>query len=182
MKAIRRSSNYLSRNSYSYFFRMRVPGDLQVKIERKELRCSLKTAYIGEARSKAMLIAGVLKTIFKQLRTRRSRMKELSNEKVKELIINYIREAIEAWDYPPFDDEYGGSAIGNARDLMSYIDQLEFIKEDLVLNMNKGDYSMLESNVSELLKESGVDGIDKQFPSYKLLIYITTANSREWKV
>ena len=96
-------------------------------------------------------------------------MNELPDEKVKAIVNKYIREAIDAWDSPPFDEAYGGYPIGNASDLNGYLDQLEYIREDLVLNMNKGDYSMLENYVSELLKESGIDEIDKQSLSYKKL-------------
>ena len=102
------SEKYIIKNAYSYCFRMRVPSDLQDKIGRKELRYSLKTRYIDEASNKAMLVAGTVKILFKQIRSRGSKMSELSDENVKALINNYIRDAIEAWDYPPFDNGRGG--------------------------------------------------------------------------
>ena len=46
------SPSYLIRNRYSYCFRLHVPADLQVYIGKKELRYSLRTGYLSEAKFK----------------------------------------------------------------------------------------------------------------------------------
>jgi hypothetical protein len=47
---------------------MRVPQDLQLVIGRKELRYSLKTGYVGNAKTKARFLAGQIQMIFRVLR------------------------------------------------------------------------------------------------------------------
>lgn len=74
MCRITKSPTYLFRNSYSYCFRMRVPQDLQGVIGKKELRYSLRTGYLGSARTKSGVLAGNMKTFFWILRDKKSDM------------------------------------------------------------------------------------------------------------
>jgi len=117
-----RSSKYLVRNSHSYCFRMKVPLDLYSTIGKKELRYSLRTGYIGEAKQKAMLLAGVMKVLFKQLRQRGSRMKELSTEKIQEIVKEYITNSIDAFDFPPYPNE--DFSLFDEASLPHYIEEL----------------------------------------------------------
>jgi len=94
MKPLRKSPSYLIRNSYSYCFRMNVPRDLQQFVGRKELRYSLNTGYLGLARCKAWLISGQVHLMFMYLRRRIIRLSEPSEEKIQELIQQYIRDYI----------------------------------------------------------------------------------------
>ena len=59
MKQSSRSPSYLIRNPHGYCFRMIVPKDLRRLVGKTEMRYSLKTGYLGEAKSKARLLAGV---------------------------------------------------------------------------------------------------------------------------
>ena len=61
------SSSYLFRNKYSYCFRIRVPQDLQPLIKKKELRYSLRKGYLGLAKSRARLFAGLFQQLFRKL-------------------------------------------------------------------------------------------------------------------
>ena len=47
---------------------MIVPKDLQKAVGKNELRYSLKTGYLGDAKYKARLLAGQVQRIFKYLR------------------------------------------------------------------------------------------------------------------
>jgi Domain of unknown function (DUF6538) len=55
---ISKSPSYLVRGPYIFYFRVNVPRDLQALIGKKELRYSLKTGYLNEARQKAGYLAG----------------------------------------------------------------------------------------------------------------------------
>lgn len=61
------SPTYLVKNPYSYCFRIKVPEDLQPTLSKKELRYSLKTGNLPEAKTKARLLAGEVQLIFKRL-------------------------------------------------------------------------------------------------------------------
>lgn len=77
------SPSYLVRNPYTYCFRMNVPKDLQSYIGRKELRYSLKTGYLGDAKYKARVIAGQVQLIFKLLRKGNSSLMKLSDNRIQ---------------------------------------------------------------------------------------------------
>ncbi len=51
MKSLSHSPSYIIRNPYGYCFRMMVPIDLRTIVGKKELRYSLKTGYLGVAKS-----------------------------------------------------------------------------------------------------------------------------------
>jgi hypothetical protein len=67
MKSPTPSSTYLVRNRYGYCFRIKVPRDLQPHIQKKELRYSLRTGYLGLAKSRARLFAGLFQQLFQKL-------------------------------------------------------------------------------------------------------------------
>jgi hypothetical protein len=50
-----------------YYFRMKVPADLQPCVGKKELRASLQTGYLTDAKSKSRLIAGRVQQLFRQI-------------------------------------------------------------------------------------------------------------------
>ncbi|WP_054033061.1 DUF6538 domain-containing protein [Desulfatitalea tepidiphila] len=62
-------------NRYSYCFRMKVPPDLRPIVQKTELRYSLKTGYLGHAKSQARLMAGLTQKLFTFLRENRDKMK-----------------------------------------------------------------------------------------------------------
>jgi len=60
--------SYLVRQNSSLCFRIRIPSDLQEIIGRNELRYSLRTGSIGEAKYLARRTAGQVQWIFRRLR------------------------------------------------------------------------------------------------------------------
>ena len=60
-------STYLLRLPSSYYFRFHVPVELQNTIGKKELRYSLRTGAISEAKPLARLLAGKTQSLFKKL-------------------------------------------------------------------------------------------------------------------
>ncbi len=59
-----RSPSYLTRNAYSYYFRMNVPCDLRLYVGKRELQYTLKTSYIGIAKHKARYLASQVHILF----------------------------------------------------------------------------------------------------------------------
>ncbi len=68
MRLSRRSPSYIIRNPYGYCFRMAVPRDLRKFVGKTELRYTSGTGYIGLAKSKARLMAGVAQNFFRSIR------------------------------------------------------------------------------------------------------------------
>lgn len=91
MKQINKSPSYLVRNSYSFCFRMIIPEDLKPYFGKKELRYSLKTGYIGEAKVKARFFAGQIQLIFRLIREGILTMGKLYEDKIQEMVNRTVR-------------------------------------------------------------------------------------------
>ena len=67
----RSSPSYLLHTPYSYYFRIKIPNDLRLHFHGKtEIKRSLETGYLSEAKYKARVIAGQIQRTFRYLRTR----------------------------------------------------------------------------------------------------------------
>ena len=95
--ATTRSPSYLLQlpNRGCFYFRMRVPLDLQPCFGKKEVRVSLKTGYLAEARAKSMLIAGRMHQLFRKIRGENHDMTELDQAKLNDIISQFIKESLD---------------------------------------------------------------------------------------
>ena len=95
-------------------------------------------------------------------------MGKLSDIKIRELVRQYILDSVSRWDKkfsdvtrddhpPPYVD--GSTFYG-------YYSDLGKLKDELIANMSRGDYSMLETPVTHLLKKNGIDA-DKNSLAYR---------------
>jgi len=160
MKPITKSPSYLVRNPYSYCFRMIVPSDLQRFVGRKELRYTLKTGYLGIAKQKARFVAGQVQLIFIFLRKGGMDLAKLTDGQIQKLVHQYIKTSIENWDKSfseEVDEEVNPRPFFDAREFMTYVNSLDNIRDDLIANLNLGDFSMLEKSINELLKKNGIN-------------------------
>ena len=91
------SPSYLVHTRHGYYFRYRVPVDLQRRLGIKsELRYSLKTGSLREAKEKSRLLAGQIQKLFRQLRRKGSYMaSELSENQIQDIIKGYVRDVLE---------------------------------------------------------------------------------------
>ncbi|MFO7553577.1 MAG: DUF6538 domain-containing protein [Desulfobacterales bacterium] len=166
----RRSPSYLVRNPYSYCFRMFVPKDLQPYIGKKELRYSLRTGYLGLAKLKARYVAGHVQSIFRILRKGTLIMAKLSDDQIKELVKKYIKQSLEQINNL-FNDKQEDDILPftNEPEFYSYLSELEGIRQDLIANLNIGNFVMLEAAIIDFLKEQGIKDIDKNSMEYRRL-------------
>jgi hypothetical protein len=77
-----RSPSYLTRNAYSYYFRINVPCDLRLYVGKRELQYTLKTSYIGIAKHKARYLASQVHILFSYLRSNHPIMSKLTKEQI----------------------------------------------------------------------------------------------------
>ena len=166
-----RSPNYLIHNSHSFCFRMRVPEDLQRYFGKKELKYSLKTGYIRTAKNKARYLAGFLQVIFERLRYGGYKLKLLTDEKIQELTSQYVKKALKDLETRSIESDGKQESIPffDQPSFDNYISDLDNIKDDLVLNLNLCDYSMLENKIKVILEDAGIEAIDKESIEYRKL-------------
>jgi integrase len=155
-------------------------------VGKRELRYSLKTGTIGVAKRKARFLAGKVQFIFQLLQRGWQGMGDLTQDQIQQLVGNYIKKSIADMDNlydqgieipdsggdsaPPFSDPEGFN---------SHINERTGIREDLIYNLNRGDFSMLEKAIDAFLKASGIDQVDKTSPEYrKLCVEIHKAETK----
>lgn len=179
MKCALHSPSYLVRNAHSYCFRLIVPKDLQEFVGRTELRYTLRTGYLGVAKRKSRFLAGQAQFIFQFLRKGFFGMHKLSDGKVQQLVVAYIRRSIEGLDRVFDKGQDENRPYDDPPSFFSYLEEMDTIKEDLMIKLNFGDYSMLEKSIDNFLKENGISEVDKTSPEYrKLSIEIHKAETK----
>ena len=85
-------------------------------------------------------------------------MGKLSDFKIQELVRQYILDSVARWDKKFSDvtrDDHPPPYVDGST-FYSYYSDLGKLKDELMENMNRGDYSMLETPVTHLLKKNGI--------------------------
>jgi hypothetical protein len=144
MKAALKSPAYLVRNPYSFCFRMIVPKDLRKFVGKTELRYTLRTGNLRDAKHKAKLLAGQVQLIFRCLRKEHQALGKLSDDQIKQLVHQYIKNAVQWWDknfYEEFDEEVYPPPFTDARGFHGHLKSLEYFRDDLIDCLNLGDFS-----------------------------------------
>jgi integrase len=151
---------------------MIVPKDLRKFVGKTELRYTLKTGYLGVAKNKAKYLAGQVQLIFRYLRKEYNNLSQLLDDQIQKLVHRYIKTSIKDWDksfYEEFDLEVNPAPFDDARTLKSYIDSLDDIRQDLIVNLNLGNFSMLEKSIDTLLEKNGINHTSKGSIEYRKL-------------
>ena len=167
------SPSYLIRNPYSYCFRMKVPKSLQKTICKKELRYSLGTGILSDAKAKARYLAGKAQLLFRDMHTAHFKDMNLTNHQIQSMIKKFMQELITNYDKPVINsahtDGYKEKAAFSSQDgLEETIEFMDDIKADLNLKLHTGKYSLAERKADRLLSEDGCieSDIDKASPQY----------------
>ena len=153
MRPSRRSPSYIIRNQYSYCFRMIIPKDLQPFFRIKELRYSLNTGYLGIAKSKARLIAGLTQQTFREMREI-VKMGDLTDEKIQEMVNRFFRGFLDL-----FEDlrvEMGGDSqkMDNVDHLVKIFHRVCRRSQDQLQECN---YRGMKGFVDPMLKNEGIE-------------------------
>jgi integrase len=148
MRPSHKSPSYLVRNQYSYCFRMIVPYDLQPFVGKRELRYSLKTGYLGIAKSKARLLAGLFQHFFYWLRSEGKTMQQNNIDEFKRIVNESMRKLLEM-----IEIHRGVGLVG--KEFSKKQKQLLELNESL--GMPVGFYSAEWMNILFKMAENGED-------------------------
>jgi len=99
----RSSPSYLLRTPYSYYFRIKIPDDLRLHFNgRTEIKRSLETGYLSEAKYKARVLAGQIQRLFRYLRTRGKddieMATKLTDDLLNEIITKFIQGHLDGFE------------------------------------------------------------------------------------
>ena len=149
-----------------YYFRMKVPLDLQPCIGKKELRASLKTGYLADAKSKSMLIAGRVHQLFRKIRGGNIDMTitKLDQSKINDIIKSFIKDSLDAEEYirinrqKPFTED----------EIDKRANFLGFLEADRREALAKSDYRPIEGTIDAAVEQHELD-IEKGSEDYRKL-------------
>lgn len=161
------SPSYLIRNRYSYCFRIRVPADLQSTIRKTELRFSLKTGYLGIAKTKARLLAGLFQNLFSFLRGPDIDMLKLSEDQIAEIILQFKEIALNEYQSVLEDPTVKD---GRPAAVMNAFEKLLALMASLKHDLATDEFPWIEPHLNSALEalQSGFSAeTDKQSPRYK---------------
>jgi len=98
----RSSPSYLIQTPYSYYFRLRIPDDLRLYFNGKtEIKRSLPTGYLSDAKYKARVIAGQIQRLFRYLRDTGKdniMVTKLTDDLLNDIITNFVQSALEGFE------------------------------------------------------------------------------------
>lgn len=149
---VSKAPSHLAKQGHVFYFRQAVPLDMRKRLGRTEFRLSLRTAYLTEARSKALRVAAVLQTIIHRLRTGDTSMAILTDDQIKALADKYLRAELDDWESrralsrEPFTKEY----------VQSHPQVLEEIKALVKNKLAFNDLAWIASDADALLASEGM--------------------------
>lgn len=184
------SPSYLIKNPYSFCFRMIVPKDLQPTIARKELRYSLGTGNLSDAKAKARYLAAKVQMLFRDIQSDYLENMDLSKKQIQSMLKKFMHGLIEEYNKPvvskDYADEWDSAAFSSQDGLEETVEFIDEIKADLNLRIQTGNYSMAGRKADRLLAEEGISEsqIDKSSHAYAELcsgIYRAMIKGQEYK-
>ncbi len=170
------SPSYLIQNRYSYCFRLHVPVDLQEYIGKKELRYSLQTGYLSEAKFKSRFYAANFQLLFRRLRELRSM--KFNDDQIKEFSKSYFEQQLKKLpsEFRPGNKEILKRIIG-ATNISGYVTPESVLKSidskklQLGFDLVSENHQSVIRELPELLKKYDIDfnDINQNDPSFKQL-------------
>ncbi len=149
---VSKAPSHLVKQGHVFYFRQAVPLDMRQRLGRTEFRLSLRTAYLTEARSKALQVTAVLQNLIHRLRTGDTSMAILTDDQIKALADKYLRAELDDWESrralsrEPYTKEY----VRDHPQMMEEVQKL--VKNKLAFN----DLAWIASDADALLASEGL--------------------------
>lgn len=138
--------SYMYQSPSGYIFRLRIPKDLKQLVGKVEFRYSLRSGSLRIAKDRARSIASFIQQLFAKVR---DNMSDFTQEKIKRIVQNYIRETLS-------NNEKCRAISGPATEGTTTLDGMSILES-----------SDMKSGEARFLAE-GVD-VESESTNYKLL-------------
>jgi hypothetical protein len=147
---------------------MRIPKDLQLTIAKKELRYSLGTGILSDAKAKARYLAGQFQLLFRDIQGGCLDHMKFTKEQIDKLIKSHKERLFEHYDKPVLYD------VKNPISRETEFQWTDGYREWLLDRLASGNYSdqpwdgdtSIEQKVDAVLTKQGVNEIKKTAPEY----------------
>lgn len=158
--------NYLVRNKHSYCFRVRIPVDLQPWFGKTELRYSLKTGYLGQAKSRARLLAGIYQDCKSRIRQVES-MTALTDDLIRRIVTTIARSMLNVFDEIRLNSWTDNQQV-KAHNLNMWDSFHELFDRVSMTGLQSMDYSFGEKVADQFLQYNEIE-VDKDTRQFKKL-------------
>ncbi len=154
--------SYLTKHRNGLYFRIRIPSDLQPIVGFFEIKKSLNTRYLKEARPKAIKLASTSHAIFDEFRRRREDVMSgrLSRDTIKKLAHQWLDEALEE------ERGYRLSRKWDLEELDKRNEQMSMLETDALEDLECCNFKRVEKRADSLLKTEQVE-FSKDSREYK---------------
>ena len=145
------SPSYLQPTPHGYYFRYKIPPDVRSIIGRTELKCSLRTGRLSEAKARSGILSSLTHLAVSNIRCG-GRMSELSQSEIQKLVKRRFDQALE-------DDEAmraNRKPLGEEEWMYDWNLNETFLSETKE-QLAKSDYHDVSGAVEWLLADNGLD-------------------------
>lgn len=161
MATTRSYGDHILRRGNVYYFRQVIPNDLRERVGRSEIRISLRTAYLREARTKAKAMAGVGVWVFNQIRQDSSMDKREIDRIIKEQFHKFLGEC---------EDKMLASGPTTLHEVMKSLSKFDKIKQGIQWNLVTRDFGWVGKNARTVAEHHGLD-TDEDSLEYRKLAF-----------
>jgi len=172
---VSKAPTHLVKQGHVFYFRQAVPMDVRPRLGRTEFRLSLRTAYLTEARSKALQVSAALQNLIRRLRTGDVIMAALTDSQIQALADKYLRAEVDDWENrralsrEPYTREY-------VRDHPRVLEAIQaLVKRLLALN----DLAWIASSADAYLASEGLS-VPKDSAEYGKLCQALIIATGKW--
>ncbi|MDH4203321.1 MAG: site-specific integrase [Phycisphaerae bacterium] len=146
---MKKSPKYLYPRKSGFYFILNVPLDIRSIVKKPQIRFSLKTSAIREARKKALSSYAKCRTLFFEIR--RLKMTELSNEKIIQITKKWMADVKDLNQEAliglgPYDEDTHDLLLRGSKR----------IEASLRAGIGKRDFSQVEGQAERLLSAEGI--------------------------
>ena len=160
-----RSTTHLVMQGSTWYFRFMVPKDLQPRIGRTEIRRSLKTSYLKDAKPKAMRLASTMYLIIKDIRSGAQPMADLTDTQIQHLVDKWIRQELDRFE-GFIADEPSLNEVRRKNNLTGY----DVKQDDYIEQCERRNYREIASVAHGLAQDEGLE-VDQNSLSFKKLCH-----------
>ncbi len=162
---ITKSPSYLYRKGYIYYFRIAVPYPLRSVLRRSEIRKSLHTGYLRQARTKSGKLAVIMQSLFNTLMQREMNfMADLTLSQVEQLADKWLQKGLEE-----IEDSLLREKPMTLEEAQWKEDILSMLPTDCIEDLYCNNFKSLEPEADALLQEEQLTAPKNSTAYLKLL-------------
>lgn len=155
---------YIERKNNRFYFRRRIPHDVAAMLGKKELRLSLKTGYISNARRQATRLSFHLDRFIFQLREDLPHMQDLTDKQIQQLLDQYLKQSLADSE----ESRANASKPMSEEDVEDHEDLLSGLAADSRRDLATNNYKRVRKYADELLEDHNLT-VAKESSSYNKL-------------